>query len=286
MANDGIQVPGEGTEGHLSPSVVEERARAKGWKPREESDLGDDRWVNADEFLKREPLFETIRGLKKELNNIKHQHNQEISQISLYIANMQKIEFEKALKQLRAEKQVAIREENVAALDHINEEIRETEKAYEKAAAIKPVQPAATNNALVEEFTEWRSQNKWFDDPELQKETIAIGTGYAQLNPGTSQLDILKYATDRIKKIYPEKFQKPKNTEPMDNKVEGAGNSGNTLNKTQRGWTKADLNEVELKVMGTLIRSGALKAKAEKNKISQEEQYLKDLTEVKGPKGN
>ena len=47
----------------------EEAAKAKGWKPKEEYEGVQEAWIGAEEFLKREPLFDRIKQSRKRLRN-------------------------------------------------------------------------------------------------------------------------------------------------------------------------------------------------------------------------
>ena len=44
-----------------------EKASAAGWRPLEEYDGDPEQWVDAKEFVKRAPLYEQMRKIKKEI---------------------------------------------------------------------------------------------------------------------------------------------------------------------------------------------------------------------------
>lgn len=280
MAEDGIVVPGESSTGTLAPNLVEEKARAKGWKAREETDLPEEDFVEAKEFLGRQKLFDQIHDLKREISKQGQKFQQEMSQVSDHFAKMQKVEFDRAMRQLKAEKELAVEDNNLKAVEAINEEIKEKEKEF---AEVKATTPRPTSVETSKEFTSWREENPWFDsDKELQKEAIALGTGYAMANPSLQQSDVLEYVKKRIHKIYPEKFE-TKGSRMTDNKVEGGGVTANTTSlRKSKGLAVKDLSEQEAAVMRTLIKRGALAQKAKQNKVTEEQQYLQDLAEAKG----
>ncbi len=289
MAEEGTAIVGEDGESSLAPSSsVEIKARAKGWKPlgeatdRDGNLLAEEDWVDAKEFVGRQKLFDRIEQLNKELKSQGQKFQQDMSQVSEHFAKMQQVEFDKAMKQLKVEKQIALEDRNLVAVEAINDEIKEKEKEFETVQRTTP-KPKTNTVAIQQEFDEWKGNNGWFEsDKELQREAIAIGTGYAVSNPNLQQSDVLEYVESRIKKIYPEKFEQKK--AQMNNQVEAGGitaNSGTNPGRKSKGLTAKDLDEREYKVMQTLIKTNALKAKADKNKISQEQQYLNDLTEAR-----
>lgn len=281
MAEEGIKIEGEAEESSQAPVQVEQRAREKGWKPREESDLPEDQWIDAREFLGRQPLYDQIHALKRTITKQGEKFQNEMSQISDHFAKMQKVEYEKALKQLKAEKRIALEERDIAAVETINDEIKEVEEEFKAKQAETPKVTKADTSI---EFNEWRATNQWFDqDKELQREAISIGTGYAINNPNLQQSDVLEYVEKRIRKIYPEKFEKKETKKMTDNSVESGVGSPRPSTRS-KGLTKNDLSSEELQVMNTLVKRGVFKDKAAANKISQEEQYLRDLSEAKGLK--
>lgn len=282
MPLDGNEIVGDALESSQAPVLVEEKAKAKGWKPRDESDLPEEQWVDAKEFLGRQPLYDQIHALKKDIAKQGQAFKKDMAAISKHFAEQAKVEYDKAVKQLKAEKALAIEENDIGAVDAINEELAEKKKEFEAVKAETP----STNADSTAEFEQWRKDNKWFnEDLELQKEAIALGTGYAIANPNLPQASVLEYVEQRIKKIYSEKFEpKKEKTKVSDSQVESGGitpNSG-VSSKRSKSLTENDLSEQELSVMKTLIKRGALKDKATKNKISEKEQYFRDLAEAKG----
>jgi len=284
MAEEGVVVPGEDSGDSLSPDITQ-RALAKGWKPLEDYSGPDGEWVDAKEFVGRQPLYDKIHGLQQDIRKQGQQFQKEMAEISTHFSKMQKVEFDKAVKQLKAQKALAAEDRDIVAVEAINDEIKEKEQEYETLK--KEVSKPSNQVAIQQEFNDWVEENPWFSsDKDLKREAVSIGTGYAINNPNLTQTDVLTYTTDRIKKIYPEKFgnKKKESTVSRDNQVESGGitASSGLVGKKNKGLTKADLDDQELSVMKTLIKRDALKTKATANKISQEEQYLRDLSEAKG----
>jgi len=101
MAEEGTVVPGEDAGSSQSPDV-ETKARAKGWKPLEEYSGEPDEWIPAKEFVGRQPLYDQIHTLKREISKQGQQFQKEMAEVSQHFAKMQQVEFEKAVKQRKA----------------------------------------------------------------------------------------------------------------------------------------------------------------------------------------
>jgi hypothetical protein len=125
----------------------------------------------------------------------------------------------------------------------------------------------------------------------MRDDAIAIGVGYSAKNQGKSEKDVYQYVTAKIKQMYPEKFstkkestseeeeekQEVKPAKKNSNSVEGGGSRVNTQQGSRKNkLTVADLDEQTRSVMKTLIKRNALKELADKNKVTQEEQFLND----------
>lgn len=278
---EGIVVPGE-EQGGSSLTPIEAQAVKGGWKPQEEFKGNPDEWVSAKEFVGRQKLYDRIKNLDDKLVYQQSKFEKDMVQISDHIAKISKVEHDKAMRQLKAQKEIALEEGNVRALDAINDEIRDTEKAHETAKQ-PAIQKQTDNGAqIAREFQEWQTKNDWFQkDTGLRKEAEAIGIGYAASNPGITHAQVLEYVETKIKQYYPDKFQTRKQVEQS---VEAGGitSQSGTSSRKAKGLTEADLSEQETIVMKTLIKRGALKDLATKNKVSEKQQYLNDLASAKG----
>lgn len=285
MANDGIIVPGEGEATSLSPSEqVEQSARKKGWKPQEEFQGDPSDWVPAQEFVGRQKLYDTIHDLKRQMNRQASKFEKDFQQVAGYLANVRKEAYEKAMKDLEAKHLEAIRNEDPETATQVAREM--AEKAAEKVAsdAAERQQQQVQSPATTEEFNQWRQENQWFDkNSEMQEDALSIGIGYAAKNPNSSQSDVLKHVTEKIKKIYPEQFEAaPKSGKERTSSVEpGSGNlRGGSTPRGKKKLTVADLEPDQVSIMRTLIKRGALKELAAKNKRTQEEEYLAQMQDL------
>lgn len=280
--------------GENQNTKIEERARQKGWKPLSEFDGEEVNFVDAKEFLSREPLLETIRDLKKHIKTQRENTDRDMQLISTQFAQMSEQAYKRALIDLESQRDLAIEDKNTDALKKIDTEIDTLKEDRRKQAdVVKQVETQRKQHSQepTPEMKEWLESNTWFNqDQEMQDEAVAIGVGYLAKNPNKTQSQMLKHVTDRIKKIYPEKFTKRKiseDDEDMDDqnslRVEKSNPSpklgGNNRSKK---LTVNDLNDQEKEIMKTLVKRGVFKKLAIKNKRSEQDEYLAQLGEGKG----
>lgn len=286
----GTYVPGEQEGTSLSPQIVEQaredKARKKGWKPLEEYTGEPADWVDAKEFLGREPLFEANRDLKRQLKQQQTRFDQDMKVISGQFAQMNEQAYKRALLDLQEQRDIAIIDKDIAAVRDLDAKIDTTKQAHVKAVQSTQTQQGSQET---EYMVEWRGKNSWFDeDQTLQDEAVSIGVGYMMKNQGTTQEKMLDYVTDRIKKIYPEKFPSSKRKADENNVENTTDKNDNSVEKTTpplgtrgkaKGLSVGDLSDTERQVMRTFIKRGVLKDIATKNKRSEQDEYLAQLAE-------
>ena len=281
MAEDkGNPVPGEEEGGSsLNPAThqekVIEKAREKGWKPLEEFEGDETEWVDAKEFIGRQKLYDRINDLKSTISKQTRGFQQDMQAVVANMAKVREQEYKRAISTLEKQRKEAAENQDIEAVVAVSKEIEtlKEEKAEEKASVNEG---ARTTGEATPEFLEWQAGNKWFsDNSEMRQDAISIGVGYAAGNPNKSQMEVLEYVTKKIKRMYPEEF-KAKGTPKVDSKVEGGGGArtpvGSGSNKTK--LTLADLPDEHQAIAKTIIKSGALKKQAEKNKRTEAEEYV------------
>lgn len=275
--NKGTAVPGEEEGSSLSPQIqadkVSERAKEKGWKPLEEYEGDPADWVDAKEFVGRQKLYDRINDLK---STISKQTRAFQTDMQVIVANMSKVreqEYKNALKSLESQRAQAVAAEDVQTVVAVSKEIEtlKEEKAEEKASV---KEGAERTGEATPEFLEWQANNKWFlENDEMRQDAISFGVGYAAGNPNKTQEQVLDYVTKKIKKVYPESF-KAKDAKQADSKVDDGGPSRPTLGRTNQKLKLGDLPEEHQVIAKTIIKSGALKKQAEKNKRTEAEEYV------------
>jgi uncharacterized membrane protein len=159
-------------------------------------------------------------------------------------------EREKTIKELQAQKKLALENENYDAVVEIDDAI-----ATQRADA------TATPKSNIE-FENWVDNNEWYSqDPELKSWADTFGTGYASNHPDKPASEVYEVVTKEVKKRFPEKFGDKVSNQPPA--VEGA-QRGRSARSGKR-YSAADLPEEDRAIMKTILRTGTM----------TQEEYLK-----------
>ena len=233
-------------------SPTETTAIEQGWVPKEEWVAGGgnpDEWRTAKEFVDRGELYKTIHTTKRDLKQ---------TQAALTaLQRHHQFVFEKAqkeaLEELKREKRLAIRDEDFARLEAVEEEIEKTQEqqALERQVLIQEQQAAQINPHP--EFVSWANRNSWYtQNQEMREEADAFGLVYMQRNPGHNPQEVLNYVESKIKKTYPEKFQVRR----------AAPSAVAAVNKTnspaRQTFDSFEMTETEQEIMKTMVDSGVM----------------------------
>lgn len=202
------------------PEIDEEtlaEAKRQGWVPKEEFTGPEDKWTDAENFVKRGKEINAIlrkdnEFLKREVAEMKST----MMEFKKFHAETEKRAYERAMSDLREQKKEAIAAgdgEKVLQVDDAIDELK-TARKEEKAAAPAP-------NQIDPAFIEWQEENKWFGkDTELTAEANLIGEVVKRQNPTLIGTEFLDEVTKRVKRMYPEKFTNANRNRP--NPVEGS----------------------------------------------------------------
>ena len=253
QGNQGILIPGEAAE-------VESRARAQGWVGKEEFDADErnagKKWRPAEEFLERGELFDTIKSLKGEIHSIKRDFNL----LAQHHKDVAKVEYDRALKDLKAQRAVAAEEGDTKAVVEISDKIDELREDFkDQQQENKPV--AGVHPA----YAEWLKDNSWYtSDAALRGAADGLAQDYLRLNPNSSFEEVLSFVSSQINSKF---INKPKaKAATVDSGTNGVGGKKAKL-------TKADLSDDEREIMRTFIKRGV---------FANEQEYIDELAKVKG----
>lgn len=278
MAEEGTVIPGEDEGYDASPQRVEEaqatKARTLGWKPLEEFKGDPGEWVDAKEFVGRQSLFDKIKSLKDELRSQRQSFDTDMQQIKGYVQQMSKVEYDKAVRQIKQERRAAVEERDVEAVEQFDEQLKQVEQARINMPDPKAQQTQRMAQEVQEQFTAWKDKNSWYqEDHELRQEADSLGTGYGAKNPNKSPADVMDYVERTIKKLYPERFGRKPVEEKKAAAVEGGGPSHNVASgrKTNANTlSESELTADQSKIMNTLIKRG----------VVTKEQYLAQMADA------
>lgn len=200
------------------PEIDEEtlkEAKRQGWVPQADYTGPEDKWVDADTFVKKGKEINALLRkdndfLKREVAEMKST----MMEFKKFHAETEKRAYERAMSDLREQKKEAISTgdgDKVLQIDDAIDELKQS-RTVEKVA--HPVnQPDAT-------FIQWSEDNKWYtSDAQLKTEADMIGEVIKRQNPTLIGEAFLNEVTTRVKRMYPEKFTNSNRSRPSP--VEG-----------------------------------------------------------------
>lgn len=261
MDEDVINQETEGQEEQeIDLSPVEQEAIKHGWKPQEEYEGDPANWRTAETFMALKPFYERIEDQSRKIKK----YENAFKQVTQDVANLRQTEYERALRQLNAERKSAFEDGDLDRYHQLEEEIDEI-KDQKRQAATAAVQDNS-NEDLSHEFTEWQERNTWYNRDEDLKDW-ADARGIRLAKSGTSPAKVLEILEKEVKEKFPTKF-----TNPNRNRA-GAVEAGDDRGSSTR-VDKLDMSDEEKKIMNTLIKSGAI----------SKEDYIKEYKKIRGIK--
>jgi hypothetical protein len=185
----------------LSP--VEQQAVVQGWMPLEEwKAAGRDEAEHrpAKEFVERGELYKSISSTKRELKNAQAQ----LSALQRHHVHVFQKAHEQAVRDLRAEKRLAIRNEDFDRLEEIETEIEQLNDQHVKESQViaATVAPAPAVSPVFQAFVD---KNPWYlTDKSLRDEADA--QGFIFLNNGGDRNELFAHVEKTMKAKFPDKF--------------------------------------------------------------------------------
>ena len=240
-------------------TAIEEKAASQGWRPKDEWDGDPDEWVPAREFVRVGELFKKIDDQNRTIKEFK----KTLEQFSKHHADVRKVEYERALADLRAVKKEAIQEGDADLLLDVDERIALVREAQKEAT--KPVQipdaPAADNPL----FRNWVARNGWYQtNPAMRAYADRLGNELGAKRD-TSPTELLARIEQEVKKEFAHKFNNPNRDKA--GAVEGSTNRGSTKKDTfQLDATERQAMQKFVKLIPGMT----------------EEKYIADLKKIKG----
>lgn len=246
------------------PDVFETKALEMGWRPKEEWDGPEEEFIDAKEFVRRQPLFEKIESQSKAIKQL----NAAFEALKTHHTKVKESEYKRALESLKQAKKEALREgetERALAYEEKIEEVEQQKAEFDaEAAKVETPQTAEAHP----EFVAWKQRNGWYNkDQELRDFADTYGITLAR--QGKSPQEVLDAVAKQVRKAFPEKFTNPNREKP--GAVEAPSRSGASHSGFQ-------LTEEERTIMNKLVRSGAFGP----DKAKAEAAYIKELKQVKG----
>lgn len=243
----------ESGDGEQQQPDFESAAREKGWKPKEEYEGDDNAWVGAEEFVKRQPLFDKIKTQSKKLKELEKTVE---AMAKHYQTNIQQAK-ERAIADLKAQRKEAIELGDTNTVDQIDQKID-----HVKAMPDPDIQP----KGMAPEIEQFVAENSsWFNkDEEMTSFAVAYNENYLRKHPGDLDKS-LDETLKAVKRAFPDKFQNQRRATPPA--VEGAG----TPNTGAGKYSTSRLNQEQKLVYNQLVKV---------HKQLTHEEYFKSLEDA------
>jgi hypothetical protein len=237
---------------------IEQRASSQGWRPKDEWEGDPDEWVSAREFVRAGELFKKIDDQNRTIKDFKRT----LDDFAKHHSRVQKVEYDRALNDLKAQKKAALNEGDADAVIDVDEKIALVRDAQKEAT--QPVRVPDAPAELSPVFVAWSNRNTWYNNNKAMR-AYADRLGNELGTQGMSATDLLNNIEQEVKKEFPERFRNPNRDKPGS--VEGS---------TNKGGGKGDsfqLTEDERRVMQRFIKTVP---------GMTEEKYKSDLKKIKG----
>lgn len=235
--------------------TVEDRARAEGWRPKEEFDKDESEFVDAKEFLARKPLFEKIEALSKQNKNI----NKTLDALKVHHGKVEEAAYKRALADLKMERMNAITEGDGVKFEAVENKIKQAEDQFKQATAAVATPPDPS------EFVAWRSKNNWYEkDADMREYADEVGIKFHR--EGLSPAEVLDAVSKKVRAVFPHKFVNQNKANAPD-----VGVSSGRSSRAADDSSRYELDETEKSIMNTLVNS----------KTMTKEEYIKQLKAIK-----
>ena len=244
----------------LSP--IEEKAISMGWRPKDQFEGNEEEFIDAKEFVRRQPLFDRIENQNKQLKNV----TKALEALKVHYTRVEEAAVQKAINQLKAQRKSALADGDGDSFELIDDEIKKAEHQLTQIEQVKN-QPIVKETIVHPEWQAFQSRNPWYITTGYMRK-YADEIGLELESKGIAPVEVLKQVEQAVRKEFPNKFVNPNKQNAPD--VEQSRGGGKPTGKESDSF----MNEQERKVMNDLVRSGVL----------TKEKYIADLKAAKGLK--
>jgi hypothetical protein len=241
------------------PSKIEERALALGWKPKDQFSGDEDDFIDAKEFVRRQPLFDKIQSQSNHLKNV----TRALNELKEHYTKVNEAAYTRAINDLKAQRKDALSNGDGDRFEQIDDKIKEAEQEREALSKINTDIPEVEPQTPPE-FQSWKSKNTWYDNVGYMR-SYADQVGITLHKRGLSPSEVLKEVEKAVKAEFPQKFRNPNKDNAVS--VETGGNASR-----KAAGDSVVLSDMERKIMNDFVRMG----------VMTKEDYIKDLKQVKG----
>jgi hypothetical protein len=238
MTDDVKKVEDTNEAPQATPDEV--KAREKGWKPKEEWEGPEDEWKPAKVFNEIGELKERLSEREKDLKK----SNKVLTLMKEHHTNVRKVAYEQAIQDLKAQKVQALEADEFAKAEKIKDQIDDIQTRFKNHDELPP-QIQKEVEALTQEpdpeFYAFLDRNAWYKPggkDEMSKEADELGLAFKVANPNASFKELVASVEKKIRKLYPEKFERPNN--PV--------NEGGTRTSSESPKGKVKLTDEQLAI--------------------------------------
>jgi len=241
------------------PSSIELRAMEMGWKPKEEFHGDEDDFIDAKEFVRRQPLFEKIEHQNKQIKAV----TKALEALKTHYTRVEQAAVEKAILQMKTARKEALANGDGDQFELLDDEIKKAETQLDKIEQVQK-EPIVEEPVTHPEWQAFNSRNPWYNTVGyMRKYADEVGVELAQ--KGLTPSEVLKEVEKAVRKEFPQKFTNPNKASAPEVDTSKAGNKSTKGNNDE-----GKLNEQQRKIMNDLVRQGVL----------TKEQFIADLREI------
>lgn len=226
----------ENSNNNVGMEQIEKDARTFGWVPLEEFRGGEEKWVDAETFVKRgkeiNPILKKNNELLLKKLDEANKRVEEIGKAADEFRTFQKDaaekrvkEYETQLKELRQAKSEAVTSgdgERVVAIDDAIDEVKEEVAAAKAAIKEQPKEETKTGNTIDPILQNWIDKNEWYvKDKRMAAIANSIAAEIRSENPDLINQPFLDRLSKELKETFPDKFGNKKPGNPVE-----SGSSG------------------------------------------------------------
>ena len=248
-------------------SEIELEAMKHGWKPEDEFEDPNKRWVSAEEFMDRKSLFDQIHSLKKKTK----EQDKVVEALKEHNATISDRMYKRAMEELKNQRREAIEYGEADKVENLDEEMNNLKKEYDEQKAV-----TETEDPFTSYYNEWIEDNQWYLEDEDKKEFADfVGVQYVRNNPEASPEEVYAHVNERVAKQFSTKQGSEESEEEEEDMAEKRKRNPNVARATQgrkarnpdkgNKYKLTDLPEEDQSIAKTLIRTGTI----------TEEDYLK-----------
>ena len=223
----------------VSEPTTEDKAREMGWKPKEEYQGDDHKWVEAKEFVERKPIYERIHKLEQTNKRL----SQTVHEFTDHVQKAEKAAYQKAMSDLESQKAYAVESADT-------QKVREIDRQIQDLRSNPPSDKEALHPAI-ETFVE--TNQDWWSNEEMQDYAISRHNRILAQGGVDMETSLDKVMAD-VKNRFPDEFHNGNRDRAAS--VEGGRRGGRGKNKK---FTSSDLSPAQRSVGERWVRSGALK---------------------------